>query len=350
MTENIYGLTLLRNGVKYDYSFKESLLSLAPITKEICIALGKGEDNTEEELLELKDKIQLHLVPTVWDDNLKEGAIILSQQTNIALNKLKELYQNQNDAWGFYLQCDEVIHEEDYDLFKEDFKKAEESGCDAISFRYLHFWMNHHSIAINKKWYPQEIRAIKLNTPIESWGDAQSFKNYTKIYESNARIFHYGHVREEDKYKDKKRDILTLYHEKNKLPKYQKREKKFDDLTECLSFWGKHPKVMKERIERLGDLWELDPVDSLYLVGDKNQIKDEFIKKINAHKTFVVDKVSLVPKEFQKDKMVILESNFLNKLFNPSKVPSQMRSKLARPWPSEFVFALKLFEKNIGLK
>ena len=49
MTE-IYGFTLLRNGIKYDYSYHEALLSLAEVTQKIYLALGKSDDGTEESL------------------------------------------------------------------------------------------------------------------------------------------------------------------------------------------------------------------------------------------------------------------------------------------------------------
>ncbi|MBP9673684.1 MAG: hypothetical protein KBD63_01195 [Bacteriovoracaceae bacterium] len=340
----LYGFTLLRNGVKYDYCFLESLRSLAGVTKSIYLALGDNQDDTEKKISEISS---LKIIPTIWDESLRAGGLILSEQTNIALNAIRSEIKTPN-AWGFYLQCDEVLHQADYALIKQDLQKAQAQNCDAISFRYLHFWKSHHNIAINKKWYPQEIRAIKINTSIESWGDAQSFRNYSKIYYSEARIFHYGHVREVSKYKNKKEDILKLYHTDQKLSKYQKREKKFDDETEILKYWGSHPSVMQKRIESMGEVFSLPTQEHIFIVGNEKKYSDEIKKNILAKKITWVSSLSQVPKT-HKDKMVILSLNLWQKIFYPSVVPLKMRSKLAHPWSFDFYLTLKLSEKDIGV-
>jgi len=342
----IYGFTLLRNGVKYDYSFKECLRSLANITRCTYLALGASDDGTEKAVEGFEF---LRKIPTVWDESLKEGAIILSQQTNIALHEAQKNHRHETGAWGIYLQCDEVLHHEDYALIIEDIKKAEAQGCDVMRFRYLHFWLDHQHIAINKKWYPQEIRAIKLDSNIESWGDAQSFKNYHKAYESEARVFHYGHVREADSYKNKKNDILKLYHTAEKMNKYKRRERRYDKQTECLYFLGDHPREMKERILRFGDIWQSEAVENIYILGSPLLFTESMKTKINAKNIHWVKSLREVPKADRK-KTIIFAPNFFHKLFYKSNMPSQMRSKLARAWSNDFILMLKLSEKGIGLK
>ena len=223
----LYGFAILRNGIKYDYPFLESLQSLDPIVEKTYLALGDSEDKTNE-LINENDR--LNITHTIWDDNYREGGKILSQQTNLILEKLKNDYGDQENNWGFYLQCDEVLNEEEYSKILEDISCADKMGYDAVRFKYLHFWQSHEQIAISRKWYPHEIRAIKLKSDIKSWGDAQSFKNYKKIYESDAHIFHYGHVREESSYRIKKKDILTYYHQDDKIQKYRNKEIKVQSV------------------------------------------------------------------------------------------------------------------------
>ncbi|MBC7539458.1 MAG: hypothetical protein H7281_11605, partial [Bacteriovorax sp.] len=238
---NLYGFTLLRNGVKYDYSFKESLLSLVPIVQKIYLALDRGDDSTESEIKNLPN---IKIVPSTWDMTLKKG-LVLSVETNKALQALKTDHGNEENAWGIYLQADEVLHEEDYEILKHDIEEAQKSGCDAISFRYLHFWQTHHHIAISKKWYPDEIRAIKLNSKIESWGDAQGFRLYHKIFYSEARIFHYGHVREQSSYQKKMRDMGHLYHSAETADEQLTKGLKDAHKNKCVLYFGTHPLVMK---------------------------------------------------------------------------------------------------------
>lgn len=344
MSVNIYGFTLLRNGVKYDYSFRECLKSLAPICESVYLALGESEDGTEDAV---KDLDFLRITQTVWDDSLREGGLILSQQTNVALDALRSDKKDEYGAWGFYLQCDEVIHEEDYDLIREDFRKAEEEGCDAISFRYFHFWMTHDQVAINKKWYPQEIRAVKVDSEARSWGDAQSFENVKNVYQSEARIFHYGHVREEDKYKSKKEDILKLYHSPAKMAKYKRREKRFDRMTETLFYVAKHPELMKERIIRLGGEWLPEKAKKIFILGEKVFFPDDVDSKIYADEVVWVDSLYEIPIA-QRKNTIILRPNLWQKIAYPSKVPTQMRSKLALAWSNEMYLTFKLSEKGFA--
>ncbi len=342
----LYGFTLLRNGVKYDYCFREALKSLAAVTESTFLALGESEDGTEGAVSDLKF---LKIVPTVWDEKLREGGLILSQQTNIALNAARSVLGTRPNAWGIYLQCDEVLHEEDVEIIKRDIAHADAQGCDAVTFRYWHFWQTHHEVAINKKWYPQEIRAIKLAGTIESWGDAQGFRNHTKVFHSDARVFHYGHVRDPMKYLEKKRDILALYHSDEKLPKYKRRERRFDNMTETLAFFGNHPSLMRERVLRLGDIWEAPKVLAAHIVGNKEDYPQEFLDRINAREVYWHQSFSNVPRLARKH-TVIADPSIWHKVFHPSHVPSKMRSKLARPWDRPTVLMLKLSEKGIGLK
>ncbi len=344
MSVSIYGFTLLRNGVKYDYSFRECLKSLAPICKSVYLALGESDDGTEEAVSDLGF---LKITPTTWDDSLRKGGLILSQQTNVALSALRADKSSDPESWGFYLQCDEVIHEEDYELLREDFQKAQDQGCDAIAFRYYHFWLDHMHVAINKKWYPQEIRAVKVDSEAESWGDAQSFKNVKKIYQSEARIYHYGHVREEEKYHSKKADILKFYHSDEKMAKYKKREKRFDDLTETLLFLGSHPLLMKERIERLGDDFSFKEKGLVYILGNKEKYSKNIDSKINAKEVIWCSSLFEVPIAERKN-TIMIEANWFQRLFYRSKVPNKMRSKLALPWSDETILVFKLSEKGVG--
>lgn len=344
----IFGFSLLRNGIKYDYPFLESLTSLSLITEKITLALGNSDDGTEEVL---KDLNFIDSVPTNWDESLRKGGLILSQQTNIALNALKEKHQQDASAWGIYLQCDEVLHEANTPQIIQDLHYAHQNQYDAIRFRFIHFWQDHDRIAINKKWYPSEIRAIKLNSSIESWGDAQSFRNAEKIFESDVPIYHYGHVREKNSYQVKKRDILKYYHADEFLSKYKKREKNYDNKTECINFYGIHPLVMRNRIERFGGTWMLPEVPEVAIILKKEEkyFNKNFLEKINC-KRLVIEKSLAHLRNFPKDKVIFWRPNIFERFIYSNHVPASMKSKLARPWNKEFHMMLKLSEKNIGMK
>jgi hypothetical protein len=331
----LYGFSLLRNGVKYDYSFKESLLSLKPLTEEIYLALDKGEDSTETEILKFPF---IKIIPSSWDMGLKQGKV-LSCETNKALDALKAEHKT---GWGIYLQADEVLHEDDYELIKKDIELAEEQGCDAVSFRYLHFWQTHHHLAIAKNWYPTEIRAIKLNSNIVSWGDAQSFKNYTKVFFTEARIYHYGHVRVQEIYESKMKDMSAMYDSDAKLSKYYN-EKDRDKKYPTLLYFGIHPKVMKERILRMKDIWALEEKKHITIVGNPEKYSPKLLSRI------AVEKISWNEKRTNSLE-IITEPSCWDRILRRTNVPLKMKSSRASNWSNDFRLTLQLSEKGIGLR
>lgn len=327
----IYGIAFIKNGVKFDYPFKESLGSLLPLVDKIYINVGISDDGTLEEI---KKFPKLEIVEVDWNDHRTDKGKILSDMTNIAINKMREEVKDEN-AWAFYLQSDEVIHEDDYKTILNDIQKANDEGCDVIKFRYLHFWQSHTKIAINKNWYPEEIRAFKVKSPIVSYGDAQSFEHYQKPYLSDAHIWHYGHVRDEKAYKAKMNRMSHYYH--NGFDHYRKAIKNsikallFPEKT--VSFYGRHPSIMFNRIQKIEGLPKLDKCNHLILIGNENDYSKKIIESINA------EKVSFNTQRLNNEKLIKL-SNLRKKSNSPN----------GREWANDFQLIIELSKHKIGLK
>lgn len=339
-----YGFGIIKNGVKFDFPFKESIQSVAPLTQSFFYGLGDSEDNTNQIVKSIPQTVTFD---SVWDTSTKDG-IVISIETNKALDLLRSKVDVKN-AWGIYLQADEVIHEDDLELLRNDIEYAEKNGFDAISFRYLHFWMSHTKLAITKTWYPHEIRAIKLDSPIVSWGDGQSFQNFKKIFYTEARIFHYGHIRDPKAYQEKMR-FQASFHYKG-LRYYRKRFESFRNALKqkSIKYLGTHPKVMAERIQRIEGNISVPVKDTLYILGDESLVNLKLIKSVNVNKIIWVKSIFSVPitKWFE---VVILKPSFLHRLFALTKVPNKMHSPLAKEWSMDFLFILKVSEKNIGFR
>lgn len=340
----LFGFTILRNGVKYDYSFRESFSSLSAVTEMVYVAVDPGEDST---LTEVQKLPKMHIVESLWDMNLKKG-LVLSVETNKALLALRADHGQDDSAWGIYLQADEVLHEDDYEILKRDIAAAEASGCDALSFRYLHFWQTHHHVAIGKKWYPHEIRAIKLKTNIESWGDAQGFRNHKKVYHTEARIFHYGHVRDQSAYQEKMRDMGKLYHEADALEERLEKGLKDASKNKCTFFFGTHPLVMKERILRMGDIWELPEVSEMAIVGNPKKYSEKLLSSISAKKVLWFSSFSSVPKALH-EKTVVTDPGLIDCLLKRASC-IKMKSKHTRDYPPDLNLIFQLSAKRIGCR
>src|SRR5258708_1886603 len=103
----VSGFTFIKNAVNFDFPVVESILSILPICDEMIVAVGKSEDCTLELIRSIKsDKIKI--IETVWDESLREGGHVLAEETNKALDAI-----SSDSDWAFYVQADEVFHEDD---------------------------------------------------------------------------------------------------------------------------------------------------------------------------------------------------------------------------------------------
>lgn len=333
----LIGFTLLRNGVKYDYPFFESLQSLTTLCEKAYVALGNSEDGTENIISKISN---LKIIQTIWDEQLRKSGLILSQQTNIALAALRK---ENKSGWAFYLQADEVIDDKEFEIIRSDLQKAAQQDCDAISFRYLHFWQKYNQLAIAKRWYPHEIRAIRVDSDIISYGDAQSFKNAKKIFYSDAHIFHYGHVREETAYKKKLSDFGRWWHSDDELVRVLAKGAKKDKKEEFIPYWGPHPSFMAKKIQK-----PAANSQEILVYGNKNEFP-----WISNH----LCKWTLNPKEvvFSDPQHTILLQNlpwfyYPIQLFKfHSRVPHKLKSPQALPWTKRFWAMMKFSEKGFAL-
>jgi hypothetical protein len=325
----ILGLAFLKNGIKFDYPFLESLQSMQPLVDQVYINVGLSNDGTKEALAPI-DKLKI--IDVDWDDARSDRGNILSDMTNLPLSKMREDFAGSSDVWVLYLQSDEVLHEAELEQIKEDIARAHQEGCDVVRFRYLHFLNEHNTLALGAQWYPQEIRAFKLNTPILSLGDAQTYSGWTKAFESDAHIYHYGHVREQEAYKQKMDRMHRYYQSGFKL--FRKRIKMFfKDLyrnDRLFNFFGDHPAVMEKRIERLGGTYIQPAADVVSLMGPVEQLSPEFLKKINAREVLL-----------NKAGGIEIKLN---------GIPTQSWSPIARAWTLEFRWLLALSRRGVGLR
>ncbi|MGA2298130.1 MAG: glycosyltransferase [FCB group bacterium] len=245
----ISGFTFVRNAVKYGYPLIESLQSLLPVCDELIITAGKSEDNTNEVLKSLNEP-KLKIIETVWDETAYKNALIYSQQTNLALAECK-------GDWCIYIQADEVLHEEDYDLILKEIKSTNDNPkIESLLFKYLHFYGSYDYIGTGRQWYRREIRAFRNTGDITSWGDAQGFRKiisggHCKLNakQTDIRVFHYGWVRHPKVQFDKINNAEQYYHSEYELKQDSESYFDYNSAYRLEKFKGTHPAVMKHKIE-----------------------------------------------------------------------------------------------------
>lgn len=254
----ISGFTIIRNGTKFDFPFIESIQSVLPICDEFIINVGASEDDTRERIIELKNSLssneseKIKIIDTVWplnDSTKRQGGQILADQTNLALDECR-------GKWCFYLQADEVVHEEDLPMIKTQLAAlADSTEVEALVFQWVHFYATYDVIQTSRSSYRREIRVVRNGLGIRSTGDAQSFRhsNGQKLRAAltKARVFHYGWVRPQEIMRQKTAFMDTLYHSNATIEQPATGNnylyKRFVGLK---PFHGTHPKAMQGRVEK----------------------------------------------------------------------------------------------------
>jgi glycosyltransferase involved in cell wall biosynthesis len=250
----VSGFTFCRNAVRYDYPVVESIRSILSIVDEFIVNVGRCEDGTLE-LIRSIDDPKIRIVESVWDETLRKDGLIYSQQTNIALARC-------TGDWAFYLQADEVIHEDDLPRIVEAMRTYHRrSEVKGLVFRYLHFVGDYWST--NPWFYHRAVRIIRNNEEVESCGDAVGFhlkatKQYLQsgprewLVPSGARVFHYGWVKDPKTMLAKVQEQTKVFHGDAPPPSKAKLDTQdtfeFGEYQIFKEFRGSHPAMMKTRV------------------------------------------------------------------------------------------------------
>ncbi|NWJ49665.1 MAG: glycosyltransferase family 2 protein [Bacteroidetes bacterium] len=255
----VTGFTFIRNAVKFDYPIVEAITSILPICDEFIVAVGNSEDETQQ-LIEQIASPKIHIINTVWNDELREGGNVLAEETNKAFDAIS----NDTD-WAFYIQGDEVIHEQYLPEIQHSMKRwLYHKDVEGLVFDYLHFYGSYDFIGDSRRWYRKEVRIVRNNKKIRSYRDAQGFRiegRKLKVKQIAAWVYHYGWVKPPEK-QQLKQLHFNRYWDKS-LPDGDKTLviEPFDySQTDSVAwFKGTHPKVIQQRINKMNWEFGFDP-------------------------------------------------------------------------------------------
>lgn len=191
------GISIAKNAIKYDYCLKESILSMLPVCDIVIVAYVESEDETLDVLLSIdSDKIKiLHLTEEDW--NVHTNHIRLSYITNIAIEEAERL----GYEYVLYVQADEVLHEQSYDVIK----LAAQSGHEGFLINRINLWKTPFlQLNVPQERKPCSTEIIRLaKSKYKAYDDAESLLAPVTHMINDAFIFHYGFVRKAEIMKDK---------------------------------------------------------------------------------------------------------------------------------------------------
>jgi glycosyltransferase involved in cell wall biosynthesis len=264
----ISGFTFIRKALEFGYPAAQSIKSILPICDEFIVNVGESDDGTLDLIKSINDP-KIKIITTKWNENLTNRGFVYGQQKMIAQ------YSCTGD-WAFYLECDEVVHEDDlpkiYDAMKRNLGKPE---VEALVFDYLHFYGNHSTYLESPAWYRRAPRIIR-NT-LRSYApdglffvvlDSNKKGRYPRAALTGATIYHYGWARPESNMNMKNRHIQRYW---NKPPV----SVSYGDIDPAIirEFKGTHPAVMMDWLPESPALLKLNPGYRLSTRDKRQRIK-----------------------------------------------------------------------------
>ena len=247
----VSGFTFIRNAIKYDYPILEAIRSILPLCDEVIVAVGNSEDDTLQLIQSIDPKVKI--IETVWDDSVREGGRTLALETDKAYAAI-----SKDSDWAFYIQGDEVLHEQYYPAIKASMLKYKDKpSIVGLLFNYLHFYGSYDYVGSSISWYPDEIRIIRVRKDIFSYRDAQGFRKQPNeklnVKRIDAWMYHYGWVKPPEKMQLKQKSFHKMWHDDQWINEHVEQVDEFDyfkNIDALKLFDGSHPTVMLPRIEQ----------------------------------------------------------------------------------------------------
>lgn len=274
----VCGFTIVRNAVRFDYPVIESICSILDICDAFYVSIGNSDDNTLE-LIQSISSPKIHILHSAWDDNKRTGGQVLADETNKCFDQIPHDFD-----WCFYLQADEVIHEQYLPVIQQAmYQYLSDTRVEGLLFKYLHFYGTYDYVGDSRRWYRKEIRIIRNDKSIRSYRDAQGFrKNNQKlrVKEIDAYVYHYGWVKHPIKQQDKQKHFNKYWHDDEWISKHVGNKTEFDysQYDSLQIFTGTHPEVMHERIRKMNWKPTIDPTKKNY-----RSLKEKILHAIEKH-------------------------------------------------------------------
>jgi hypothetical protein len=249
----ISAFTFIKNGEMLGYPFIESIKSILTIVDEFVINVGNSEDNTLELIKDIESE-KIRIIESKWNDKMKDRGYVYGQQKMIA-------QFNCSSDWAFYLEGDEVVHEEDLDKIKQTCQKyVDDDSVEAVTFDYFHFYGNANSYLDSPGWYRREARIIKNSVRTYApdglfWLviDKNKIGRYPNAVHSGANMYHYGWVRSEEQMNLKSQKVQKYWNKKHKSIDYSQIDQ--DIIKE---FKGSHPQIVKDWLPKVDGIFQAD--------------------------------------------------------------------------------------------
>jgi len=263
----VSAFTFIKNGEILGYPFLQSIQSVLPIVEEFVINIGESEDDTLA-LINSISSPKIRIIYSKWNDSMQDRGFVYGQQKMIA-------QYNCTGDWAFYVEGDEVYHENELEKIRESMKvNLYDQNVEALVFDFFHFYGNSNSYVNSPGWYRSEARIIRNS--LRSYApdglfwlvlDSNKKGRYPNAKHTGAHCYHYGWVRSEEQMNLKSKKVKKYWGET-----YEKINYSQMDQSIIKEFNGVHPEIMKNWLPKNSGVYRVDPTYKLNKKQKKHRI------------------------------------------------------------------------------
>lgn len=194
------GISILKNAVKYDYCFEQSIQSMLDVCDAVIVAYVESEDDTFERLIKMSSDRLFIIQLKEADWNFYPDKHRLSYITNIAIQHADRL----GFPYILSVQADEVIHESSYTAIR----KFIDEGGEAAIIKRINLWKTpDFELNVPHERMPCNTQVLRLaKSNFRAYDDAESLgldrTHEVKIIDDIV-LLHYGFVRKKEVMKSK---------------------------------------------------------------------------------------------------------------------------------------------------
>ena len=267
----ISAFTFIKNGQILGYPFIQSIQSVLPIVDEFVINVGESDDDTLC-LIQSILSPKIRIIQSKWSQSMQDRGYVYGQQKMIA-------QFNCTGDWAFYIEGDEIYHENDLNQIKSAMQESfEDSNIEALAFDFYHFYGNENTYLDSPGWYRSEARIIK--TSIRSYApdglfwlvlDSNKKGRYPRAKHTGVTCFHYGWVRSEDQMNLKSQQVQKYWGNSHANIDYSQ-----IDSSILKQFKNSHPRVVQDWLPSNSGVFKTDPSYKLTKKQKKHRIMLKF--------------------------------------------------------------------------
>ena len=259
----VSAFTFIKNGQILGYPFLQSIQSILPIVDEFVINVGESEDNTLV-LIQSIESDKIRIIKSKWNNAMQDRGYVYGQQKMIA-------QFNCTGDWAFYIEGDEVYHENDLDKIKASMHAhVNDPNVEALVFDFYHFYGNANSYLDSPGWYRSEARIIKNS--VRSYApdglfwlvlDTNKKGRYPRAKHTGVHCYHYGWIRSEEQMNLKSKKVQKYWGKEPAKIDYSQM-----DQSIIKRFNGTHPIIAQDWLPSAEGLFK---ADSNYLLTKKQK-------------------------------------------------------------------------------